>query len=199
MIPTRRLRFLVACFFSVMFLVGSLAQGADLQAISAVMDRSRGKAPSAADKGVIDKFIASSLMEVLSAAEMSDAITSREQIVKFRGWDEALSLYSREYLLTAKKRITAAFGEADNLNIAADKLAAQRNLTILTAQLSSLELRQVGLSQLNHADPTVRYWAVKSVAGPEIIKQLTNSLTADEDVVAELAKALSVSVQKEKR
>lgn len=178
---------------------------ADVAGIEALMTRSEGaqKAPSSADAVVIDSFLADMVDELLSARDVAEAIEARSQIVKYRGWKPGLSLYTRSYVLTARRHIQKAFADIkawpDGSHKADDlKTQATRNLTILIARMASIELRQLASGLLDHPDSTTRYWAVKSIAGPAIASQLNSAVTADADAAKAIAGMLQKRLGREK-
>jgi len=182
----------LAFFILGLLICSGAAIAADATKIAALMTASkdRTQALSQADNETIDAYLNAAVDELLVARDVAEAVTVRNQILQYRGWDENLSLYTRAYLLTVRKHIKRGLGQVASWPGADAKLVAQRNLVILAGQLTSVELREFGLQFLGSPDTATRYWAVKSLTTPIVTAQIVSASDA------ELAKGIITALDK---
>ncbi|MBN1124388.1 MAG: hypothetical protein JXA82_05215 [Sedimentisphaerales bacterium] len=182
---------------TIVLMTGSKVFAADTQRISALMAGSVNKTPTASDNSIIDGFISEAMNELLASRTISEGVQVRSQIVQYRGWDVNLAQYTRSYILAAKKHLERAFDQLSRLTNPETQLSIERNLIVLVAQLGSVELRDFALPRLDHADSTVRYWAVRSLTNRFVAEELSSSLTANPDAARSILQALAERVEKE--
>lgn len=73
----------------------------------------------------------------------------------------------------------------------------ERNLIILTAQLESPELLELGMRMTGHENGTVRYWAVKALTNSGIVRQLNSPDFSDSELAARIIGQLETTANKE--
>lgn len=148
------------------------------------------------DFEVIDTFWAEALAELLILDDSSEIVDIRSQIFARRGGAEP-SQYSAGFIRAAQKHLTAAFDDVQNWETDKRKTWIERNLIILTAQLESPELLELGMRTIRHENGTVRYWAVKALTNPGIVRQLNADASLDTEPAARIARQLEATAEKE--
>jgi len=148
---------------------------------------------SAGDKGVIDAFVRSGLEELLLEEDPWQAVAIRVAILAQKGGSD-LSPYSAAFVEAAAKHLPTTFEDAGRLQDADRRERMFLHLLIISAELESMELADIGLGMLGGPGAAVQYWAVKTVASPAVAAELTSPIMGDEDltrrIVNELAKAV---------
>ena len=158
--------------------------------------QSSGVALTESERGVIDKFWRVAMDAILLSEDPAQLVSIRRQIQQEKG-PESLSLYATAYLQAGRANLKTAFETVAKWDASEKKTLLERNLIILTAQLESPLLVELGLERLAHPDDVVRYWAVKAVAGQGVALQLTASTTGDEVLTGTVLKALAERVSVE--
>jgi len=149
-----------------------------------------------ADFEVIDDFWADALAELLMLDDFSEIVDIRSQIFARRGGAEP-SQYSVGFITSGQKHLTAAFDEVQNWETDQRKTWIERNLIILTAQLESGELLELGMRMIGHENGTVRYWAVKALTNQGIVRQLNSDVSLDTEPAARIGRQLEITAEKE--
>lgn len=149
-----------------------------------------------ADFEVIDDFWADALAELLILDDFSEIVNIRSQIFARRGPAEP-GQYSVGFITSGQKHLTAAFDEVQNWETDQRKTWIERNLIILTAQLESAELLELGMRMIGHQNGTVRYWAVKALTNQGIVRQLNSDATLDTEPAARIGRQLETTAEKE--
>ncbi len=145
---------------------------------------------TAAETAVISQFWTAALDQMLLAPASQDMVEVRRQIEVQKG-NESLSFYTTAYIAEALKDIQAAFQNVQRVENPRQRLNAERNLMILTANLASPKLAPLGLERLDAADEVIRYWAVKAVTQPAVAEQLVADVTRDEAAVEAILNAIN--------
>jgi len=187
----------------VVFLTGVLALSAVVEAVSTrQIDAVRQKALlneealESADFEVIDAFWAEALTELLSLGDFTEIVNIRSQIFARRGGAEP-SQYSVGFIASGQKHLTAAFDQVQNWETDQRRTWVERNLIILTAQLESSELVELGMRMIEHQDSTVRYWAVKALTNPGIVRELNADASVLAEPAARIGRQLEATAEKE--
>jgi len=149
-----------------------------------------------ADFEVIDAFWAEALAELLILDDFSEIVKVRSQIFSLRGNPEP-SQYSVGFITSGQKHLTAAFDEVQNWETDQRKTWIERNLIILTAQLESGELLELGMRMIGHQNSTVRYWAVKALTNQGIVGQLNADASLLSEPADRIARQLETTAEKE--
>jgi len=189
--------------WTIVVLTGVLALGTVAESVSTKrIDTVRKKALlnkeilEDADFEVIDAFWADALAEILMLDDFSEIVNIRSQIFARRGPAEP-SQYSVGFITSGQKHLTAAFDEVQNWETDQRKAWIERNLIILTAQLESAELLELGMRMIGHQNGTVRYWAVKALTNQGIIRQLNSEASSDTELSTRIARQLETTAEKE--
>jgi hypothetical protein len=148
------------------------------------------------DFEVIDAFWGEALYELLFAEDFSEIVSIRNQIFVRRGGTEP-SQYSVVFITSAQKHLKTAFDKIESWETSRRKAWIERNLIILTAQLESPKLLELGLRMIGHRDGTVRYWAVKTVTNPGVIGQLNSETSPDAELSTRIIRQLETTAMNE--
>lgn len=144
----------------------------------------------------IDAFWEEALAELLFVENLSEIVSIRSQIFACRGNPEP-SQYSVGFITSGQKHLTSAFDEVQNWEADQRKTWIERNLIILTAQLESPELLELGMRMTGHENGTVRYWAVKALTNFGIVRQLNSQDFSDTELAARIISQLETTANKE--
>ena len=148
------------------------------------------------DFEVIDAFWAAALEELLISEDFSEIVTIRTEIFAHSGGAEPTQ-YSVGFISSAQKHLESAFDEVQNWDTDRRKTWIERNLMILAAELESPDLLELGMRMLDHENGIVRYWAVKSVASPIIVRQLNSELSSGAESAVRIVSRLESVAEKE--
>lgn len=151
--------------------------------------------PDAAGLGVIDDFWQKSIDTLMLAEDTADIIAVREDLVKQKG-DKDLSLYASAYVKAANKHLKSALDTVGKWTDNDKRLRIERNLMILLAQLSHIELADLAIAQLDDQDSMVRYWAVRALTNPAIVDQLKSGVAGDEKQTSRIIAGLGDAIKK---
>lgn len=152
-----------------------------------------GMAVTDADRAVIERFWRIAQDAMLLSEDPAQLVSIRRQIQQEKGI-EPLSFYATSYIQAGRNHLKSAYETVSRWEDSEKKVLMERNLMILTAQLESPLLAELGLERLGHSDEVVRYWAVKTVAGPVIAQQLTAEATGDAVLTETILKGLAERV-----
>jgi hypothetical protein len=179
-------------------LMGAIGWAVPTDEISSLRQRvlAQGTALTEPDRAVIDKFWRVALDALLLSEEPGQLVSIRRQIQQERG-PELLSLYATAYVQMGRSHLQTAFETVSGWAASPKKTLVERNLIILSAQLESPLLAEIGLERLAHPDDVVRYWAVKTVAGTAVAQQLTDAASGDTILTDKIIKALADRVSQE--
>lgn len=187
------------CLF-VCAIVGILAPVAGVYAldstdIEAVRSRTLESkiALSAADEAVVDKFVRNGLTELFLEEDPWRAVDVRAAILAQKGGAEP-SPYAVAFAGATAKQLKVTLDDAARLPDPARHRRIALNLVIIAAGLQSTELVQFGLDMLANSDPTIQYWAVKTVTNPGVAAQLTSPVLGDEELTRRVLGRLDQAV-----
>ena len=150
---------------------------------------------SPAQVQIVEKFWRSAIDALLLSQDSEEQAGLINQLVQEKG-GENLSFYASSYIDTGKKHLQAAFDAIQHWDLADRRLAMERKLMVLIARLQNIGLAPFALDRLKNPDAVVRYWAVKSLADPEMIKQISSDLV-DADLKSKISKAMAESAENE--
>lgn len=176
-------------------LMGAIGWAVPTDEISSLRQRvqAEGVALTEADKAVIDKFWRIALDAMLLSEDPTQLVMIRRQIQQEKG-PESLSLYATGYIQSGRAHLQTAFETVSGWEASPKKTLMERNLIILSAQLESPLLVELGLARLAHSDDVVRYWAVKTIAGTAVAQQLTDATSGDPVLTEKILKTLTERV-----
>jgi len=177
------------CFL--VFLISFSAWSVDTTQIEEVRSRlaQSNTQPDAAALQVIDNFWRKSIDMMMLTEDTTEMVTLRQDLEKVKG-EKSLSFYASAYLKTGHTHLKVAIDTVDKWEQNAKKANIERNLMILITRLGSVELADLVMVKLSDNDPMVRYWAVRSLTGTEIVSQLKSDVTGDEKLTAQIISAL---------
>jgi hypothetical protein len=150
-------------------------------------------APAGADADAVTQFITTATEQILWAEKPSDAIDARVQLLAFRGQDQ----YAQAYGSVLRGRLEAVIKEAGAFPDAAKKAAVLRNISILIAQMDTLDMAKMSVGLLGEPDTVIRYYAVKALTSEKVSTQLAASATADASSRKQILDALLQTASKE--
>ena len=181
-----------ALFLIAACLLGATAQAVPTDEISAVRKNLAGGGVTLtdSDRAVINRFWRIALDAMLLSEDPAQLVSIRRQVQEEKG-TEPLSFYATGYVQAGRTHLQTAFETVAAWEPSEKRTLLERNLMILTAQLQSPLLAELGLERLAHADEVVRYWAVKSVASTALAQQLADTATGDEVLTGTILKALA--------
>ena len=148
---------------------------------------------SPTDVQVVNDFISECAREMLLAKDLSQVSQIRSMIVMQKGTRP--SQYAVEFASAVKKTLDSAFSQVATLEQGPRRTHIELNLVILAAEIKSIRLADFGLKLIGHDNSAIRYWAIKTIASPEIAKQLNSLATADAELKTKIITALSRSVK----
>jgi len=152
---------------------------------------------SSADEAVVDAFIRDGLTQLFMEEDPWRAVDLREAVLAQKG-SSAPSPYSTFFADTLAKHLRLAFEDASRLQDVGHRRRFRLHLIVLAGMLQRTEMVPLGLERVGDSDPTVQYWAVKSVTNPVVAAQLTSQAVGDADllrsVVASLKEVVNESV-----
>ncbi len=160
-------KFSVGLSCCVFMVLGSVCLAAlDIAPMTAVFEKTgKGKTvPTGSDAEVVTKFIAAASDQILWAERPSDAVEARNQLLAFRGQDPTRE-YGKFFTAALHARLTSALKEAAGLSDPVKKTAAQRNYSILIAQMDVIDMADLALMLLADGDSITRYWTMKALSG----------------------------------
>jgi hypothetical protein len=67
---------------------------------------------------------------------------------------------------------------------------------VLAAEVGDIRLADFGFKMIDHNNSAIQYWAIKTIANPQVAKQLSSIATADSELKAKIITALSRSVKR---
>ncbi|MBE0535323.1 MAG: hypothetical protein IH624_06590 [Phycisphaerae bacterium] len=143
---------------------------------------------SPADEAVVDKFVRDGLTELRFEEDAWRAVDAREALLAQKGGAE-MSPYAAAFASAVAEHLKVAFEDAARLQ----QPRRQRmtlSLMIIAARLQTPELVPFGLAKLADSDPTIQYWAVKTVTNPGVAAQLTSQIVGDEDLTRSIINRL---------
>jgi len=164
--------FLVVC---IILMSNAVLQAVDTRAIDEVRDKS---VLDNRDFDVIERFLREAVNELVeisdfaSVAELRATIVSRSRSNR----NPAQEQYRRQFFSSARKYIAGAFEKTSETGSYRYGFLVRLNLLILVAQLveNYPGLVEVALDFIDDDNAAIRYWAVRCVSGPEIVKQINS-------------------------
>ena len=174
---------------------GMLAAAVPTDEISALRQRAQGDTAviSDADRATIEKFWQAALDAMLLSEDPTAVVSIRRQLQQEKG--EAAGPYAAEYIKVALSNLKTDFMTVEKWEESERKTLMLRNLMILTAQLQSPLLAELGLERLGHSDDVVRYWAVKAVCNPAMAQYLNTAVGDQSKVFTALTERIAQEPQ----
>ena len=149
---------------------------------------------SQSDLRVIDRYVEAVFAEFFLEEDASEIVKVRAQFSRRRG--NQPSQYSMRFISTTRSELEKAFEYVATIDEGDRQRILRQNLVILVAELESVKVMDFGLRALGDESAMIRYWAVKSVANPQVIKQLNSS--GDQAVIAQIAGLFGQVAEQEK-
>ena len=146
------------------------------------------------DISVLGDFIGNSIQEMFVQPDISQISVIRTQMVAQKGTSP--SQYAMQYAMAAKKGISNAYSQLSSQPDGLRKDHIELNLLIFAAEVQSLQMADFGFSKLDDGNAAVQYWAIKTIASPQIASQLTSRGTSDPELQKKIVSALEKSVNK---
>jgi len=163
--------------------------------IAALRQRAQGDAAaiSDADRAIIERFWQVALDAMLLSEDPATVVSIRRQLQQEKG--DAASPYSAEYIKVALSHLKTDFMTVEKWDESDRKTLMLRNLMVLTAQLQSPLLAELGLERLGHSDDVVRYWAAKAVCNPAMAQYLNTAVGDQSKVFVALTERIAQEPQ----
>jgi hypothetical protein len=169
-------------------LFGLLMVVSALQAVDAVaIDKIRAKGVlDDDDLRTIDRFVGQSIQELVKSTDFTSVSRIRAGIVSRAGStsESSASQYAQQFIESVHKHLAAGLEEAANIAPEELRFRATLNLLILADELGNVRLVDLALGQLDSKNETVRYWAVRCVTNPQVLKQLKEANPSDHSKLA---------------
>lgn len=143
-----------------------------------------------ADKADIEKFWKSAITAIVLTEDSQEIVEIRRQIEEQRG-TEPLSDYTQAYIKEAIANLQTAFRNIQGLQNPERKIIVERNLMILAANLKSSKVTDIALEKINSTDTVVRYWAIKAVTQPDVVRDLKSDILQDKELLEKILTALN--------
>ncbi len=140
---------------------------------------------------VLDEFWRSTLDTMILSKDSEEVVSIRRELVKQKGTKD-IGFYRSAYMQAGKSDMITAFSTTEKNPDAEQRTRIERNLTILVAELKSLEMAEFALSRTASPDPVVRYWAVRALTDASIASQIRSDIASDAD--RELGKKIVASL-----
>jgi len=150
-----------------------------------------------ADLKIIDGFVSGGVHELLNTKNFS-TIGSVRLAVLARANSTAASAaeqYAAQFSESAYKHITEGLKTAEGISPEDVRFKVIINLLMLADGLGNLRLADFAAGMAEDKNPIVRYWAVRCVASPGIIKQLNAGSDANTKLAEKIAEQLKKSVE----
>ncbi len=122
------------------------------------------------DKKVIDDFVRESVNGILNENNFTNIARYRNIILSRK--DSRQVQYANQFKESTITYITKAFEAARDIKPVLNQAIIITNLLILTDRLNNVQFAVLAKNKLDDENIIVRYWAVKCLANPEVIKQL---------------------------
>lgn len=180
----KRIRLAIIAILVGSFLLTAMVHAVNTEDIDKVLQRNltANASLNSGDSTIIDQFLDTAIAEMLNAAVLSEAVDLRAEIIKRKGDNNSLE-YKAKFVELLDKHLGSAFNEVQRVLDEKTKRQMLRNLIILVASVQDIDLAHFALDALKNDDITIRYWAVKALANPNISKQIKdgrNKQTATE-------------------
>jgi len=132
------------------------------------------------DLQIIDRFVAEAVQELVSTKDFASISKVRRVLLAYTSSSRssAQAQYTEQFFKSVHKHVSEAFKQAGGLTPKDRRFRVMVNLLILVDKLQNLRLVDIGLGMLKSENMAIRYWAVRCVADPGIVKQL-NSTNAE--------------------
>ena len=150
------------------------------------------------DLGVIDKFVADAVREMMRAEDFTEIAKDRSIILsrnksKVGGGQQQ---YSEQFSESSYTHISAALQDADGFEPADRKFKTILNLLILIDGLEDVRLIELSLPKLDSENDAIQYWAVHSITNSGIVKQLNSGAPSSVRQAVEIVEKLKLLVDK---
>lgn len=149
---------------------------------------------SSSDVLVVNDFASEAISEMLLAEDISQISLIRRSISQQKG--TSLSQYSIEFIKAIRKNIKASFGKAATLQEGSRRSNLELNLLILAAEMQSIKMADFGLDMVDSQNAAIQYWAVRTIASPQIALQLTARATSDPELKKRIADVLAECINR---
>ena len=150
---------------------------------SAAIDKVRAKGVlDDSDLQTIDKFVAQSIQELVKGTDFTSVSKIRASIVSRANAtsESSAAQYSQQFIESVHKHMAAGLEDAANLTLEELKFRVTLNFLILSEEMGNVRLADLALKQFDSKSEAIRYWAVRCVTNPAVIKQLKQSNSSDQ-------------------
>ena len=150
-----------------------------------------------ADLKIIDSFVYEGVRELLNTKNFPTIGGVRLAILARANSTAASAAgqYSAQFSESAYKHITEGLKTAEGIKPDDVRFKVIINLLILADSLDNLRLADFAVGMVGDKNPIVRYWAVRCVTNPGIIKQLNAGRDANTKLAERIAEQLKKTVE----
>jgi hypothetical protein len=159
----------------IMFLIPVLvlySQAVDTREIDKVRDK---PVLDSKDLQVIDDFLAQAINELIRTRDFTSIARTRTVILSNQS---SQAQYAKQFSASAYKYISSGFQRAQDLP-QERQFKVILNLLILVNELSDPHLADLAIAKLKDNNTAIRYWAVRCVTNPDLIKKLNSAKGAN--------------------
>ena len=134
----------------------------------------------------IDRFVGQSIQELVKSTDFTSVSKISAGVVSRAGStsESSAAQYSQQFIESVRKHLAAGLKEAANIAPEELKFKVVLNLLILADELGDIRLAELALGQFDSKNEAVRYWAVRCVANPQVLKQLKETNPSDNSKLA---------------
>jgi hypothetical protein len=136
------------------------------------------------DLEVIDIFITDSVRNMLNVKDLTSNAKLRSEIVKRKSSPQGQ--YVQKFSESTYKYISEAFNKAQTIVPRERQNIILINLLILADELQDNPLRILAASQLKTKSMAVRYYALRCLTNPTILKQLNSGQSLDTNLAGDI-------------
>ena len=167
---------------------------ADSEAINKVRNSVGTAKLSSDDVLVVKDFVSECVRQMLLAEDISQVSQIRSTISAQKGTRQ--SPYTIEFASAVKNTLDKSFRQIATLEQGPRRTHLELNLVVLAAEVGDTRLADFGFKMMDHDNSAIQYWAIKTIANPQVAKQLSSIATADSELKAKIITALSRSVKR---
>jgi hypothetical protein len=161
----------------------------DSEAIEKIRDSAGSAKLSPEDVLAINDFVSECATRMLLAEDISQVSQIRSTISALKGTRQ--TQYTIEFASAVKNTLEKSFSQIATLEQGTRRTHIELNLVILAAEIEDLRLAEFGLRMIDSENSALQYWAIKTIASPQIAKQLNSIATSDPELKAKIVTALS--------
>jgi hypothetical protein len=167
------------------FVFTSMRDTPSMAAGTAAIDQVRNKPVlEKRDLDVIDNFIADSVRNMLNVKDLTANAKLRSEIVNRKSSPQGQ--YAQKFSESTYKYISEAFNKAQALVPRERQNIILINLLILADELQDNPLRILAASQFKTKSMAVRYYALRCLTNPTILKQLNSGQSPDTNLAGDI-------------